>query len=111
MYYPRNLHQQQYTINEWRKLIPKDQPFDKPFMQPLYVDLHKDDDFLPQPIHLGFRIGANHLVTYLNHLQRIGVNHVALNLRFNRGKIEQTLEQLAQKVLPHFQAQQKKYSL
>ena len=52
MYYPRNLHQQQYTINEWRKLIPKDQPFDKPFMQPLYVDLHKDDDFLPQPIHI-----------------------------------------------------------
>jgi len=71
-------------------------------MQPLYVDLHQDDDFKPQGIHLGFRIGANYLVDYLNQILSIGVNHVAINLRFNAGKIEETLERLANKVLPHF---------
>ncbi|MGV6831621.1 MAG: LLM class oxidoreductase [bacterium] len=106
MYYPRNLYQQQYTIREWRELIP--QTHSKPFMQPLYVDLHEDDDFRPQPIHLGFKIGAHHLVTYFQHLQDIGVNHVAVNLRFNTDQIEHTLEQLATKVLPHFHLEKTK---
>jgi luciferase-type oxidoreductase len=100
MYYPRNLYQQQYKIREWRDLIPQGK--NKPFMQPLYIDLQKDDDFKPQPIHLGFKIGAKHLVNYFQHLQDIGVNHVAINLRFNTNTIEDTLEQLAEKVLPHF---------
>lgn len=104
MYYPRNTYMQEYNIVEWRSLIPKQQKFDKPFMQPLYVDLQPNDDFLPQPIHLGFRIGANHLIEYFQHLKSIGVNHVAINLRLNSGKIEKTLEQFAKKVLPHFHA-------
>ncbi len=97
MYYPRNLYQQQYAIQDWRSLIPENNS--KPFMQPLYVDLNTDDDFKPQPIHLGFKIGANYLIDYLQNLQSIGVNHVALNLRFNSNPIEETLEQLAKKVL------------
>jgi luciferase-type oxidoreductase len=102
MYYPRNLHQQQYTIEKWRSLIPDDHPYDKPFSQPLYIDLHPKDDFSPQPIHLGFRIGVNYLIEYLHHLRDIGVNHLMLNLRFNSGDIEETLRRLAAKVLPHF---------
>jgi luciferase-type oxidoreductase, BA3436 family len=104
MYYPRNLYMQEYNVRQWRELIPESQAFDKPFMQPLYVDLHEEDDFLPQHIHLGFRIGANHLIEYLNHLKNIGVNHVAINLRFNSQGIEQTLERLAKRVLPRFTA-------
>ncbi|MBC2846718.1 LLM class oxidoreductase [Winogradskyella flava] len=100
MYYPRNLYQQQHTIRQWRELMP--QEYSKPFMQPLYVDLQEDDDFRPEPIHLGFKIGAKHLVNYFSNLQEIGVNHVAINLRFNTNKIEDTLNQLAEKVLPHF---------
>jgi luciferase-type oxidoreductase len=100
MYYPRNLYQQQHTIRQWRDLIP--QNYTKPFMQPLYIDLQEDDDFKPQPIHLGFKIGAKHLVNYFQNLQDIGVNHVAINLRFNTNKMEDTLKQLAEKVLPHF---------
>jgi len=71
-------------------------------MQPLYIDLKDDDDFLPQPIHLGLRIGVHHLIEYFNHLKNIGVNHIALNLRFNSNEIEKTLSYLANKVLPHF---------
>lgn len=102
MNYPRNLQQQEYTIAQWRTLIAKTQDYSKPFMQPLYIDLQTNDDFIPQPIHLGFRIGAHYLVEYLHHLKDIGVNHVALNLRFNTRQIEQTLEYLADRILPHF---------
>lgn len=102
MSYPRNLYQQQNTIAQWRNLIAQTQRFDKPFKQPLYVDLQENEDFKPQPIHLGFRIGANYLVEYLQHLRAIGVNHVVLNLRFNSRNMEKTLEELAEKVLPHF---------
>ena len=102
MYYPRNAYMQGYNISQWRDLIPQDQAYDKPFMQPLYVDLHPDDEFLPQPIHLGFRIGTKHLIDYFQNLQELGVNHVAINMRFNSGPMEKTLERLANKVLPHF---------
>jgi len=102
MYYPRNTMQQAYTITQWRRLIAEFHDFDKPFMQPLYVILEKDDDFKPQQIQLGFRIGANYLIEYFKEIQKIGVNHVGINLRFNSDKIENTLEQLAQKILPHF---------
>lgn len=102
MYYPRNLYMQEYNIKEWRKLVAQTQKSDKPFMQPLYIDLHTDDDFNPQPIHLGFRLGCKHLIEYLYHLKNIGVNHLALNLRFNSMNIEQTLKKIAEQVLPHF---------
>ena len=107
MYYPRNLYMQDYNIKQWKELVEQKQKFARPFMQPLYVDLQEDDDFLPQPIHLGFKIGAKPLVEYLHHLKEIGVHHLALNLRFNSGKMEDTLEQLAEKVLPHFHSSKK----
>lgn len=103
MYYPRNPHMQQYNIAQWRALVANIQSdYDKPFMQPLYVDLQEDDDYKPQPIHLGFRIGAKHLIEYFHVLKALGVNHVAINLRFNSGQIEKSLEEFAHKILPHF---------
>ena len=107
MYYPRNLYMQQHNINQWRTSIPDTQNYDKPFMQPLYLDLQEDDDFLPQPIHLGLRVGAHHLIDYLGHLKSLGVNHVGINLRLNSGKIEKTLEELSKKVLPQFHTEKK----
>ncbi len=102
MYYPRNLSQQQNTIAQWREIISQTQQYDKPFMQPLYIDLMKNDDFSPQPIHLGFRTGINYLIDYFKQLKNIGVNHIALNLRFNTTGTTQTLKYLAKRVLPHF---------
>lgn len=111
MYYPRPMMQQAYTITEWRQKIAKYHDFDKPFMQPLYVVLEQDDDFKPQPIQLGFRIGTKYLIEYFNQIQEIGVNHVAINLRFNSRNIETTLEELAEKVLPHFNVKTKKETI
>jgi len=105
MYYPRNLYSQELKIKEWRELISKTQKWSKPFMQPLYVDLMEQRDFKPQGIHLGIRTGTDFLMEYLNSIKNIGVNHIALNLRFNSGKIEDALELLAKKVLPQFHNQ------
>lgn len=104
MTYPRNLQAQERVITDWRDLlIAREQP-DKPVMQPLYLDLADNPDAAPRPIHLGMRLGIHHLKAYLNGLQSIGVNHVALNLRFNEANIEHTLERLGKDLLPDFQA-------
>ena len=102
MNYPRDLYTQNYNIQRWRNLIEETQKFNKPFMQPMYLDLHEDDNFKPQPIHLGFRLGVNYLIDYLDKLRSIGVNHLALNLRFNTMNIDDTLERIAKQVLPEF---------
>ena len=109
MSYPKNLGQQSFTLNRWRKLIP--QNHDKPFMQPLYLELMPQDDFKPETIPLGIRVGAKYLRDYLHLLEEIGVNHVALNLRFNSRNMEETLEALGEKVMPHFHTTQQEESI
>ncbi|MEM1408601.1 MAG: LLM class flavin-dependent oxidoreductase [Bacteroidota bacterium] len=81
MSYPRNLYEQKQAISQYRSLVEQFGNFDKPFMQPLYIDLMEDNHFKPQPIHLGFRIGIDYLNDYVLKLKEIGVNHLAFNLR------------------------------
>lgn len=106
MSYPKNIYQQNYTIAQWRELVEKNQAFDKPFMQPLYIVLQEDASSKPEAIPLGFKIGINHLIDYLHQLREIGVNHVALNLRFNNMDMDRTLELLSSKLLPYFHLNQ-----
>ena len=100
--YPRNVETQEKIITQWRDRVKAVGGPAKPAVQSLYVDLVEDADAPPQPIHLGFRSGVNPLRTYLKSLQEIGVNHVALNLRFNQENIESTLNRLADELLPDF---------
>ncbi len=102
MNYPMGNYKQEMTIKEWREIVEKEHDYDKPYMQSLFIDLHGDDNFLPQPIPLGFRIGANHLISYLKLMQDIGVNHIALVLRFNNNDVIDTLQNISKKILPHF---------
>ncbi|KXF83393.1 LLM class oxidoreductase [Enterovibrio coralii] len=102
MTYPRNISMQAQVIRDFNDRVASFSREAKPIMQPLYVDLAEDPDALPQPIHLGFRAGVNHLRVYLKSLEEIGVNHVALNLRFNQSDIEQALTTIAERVLPEF---------
>ena len=71
-------------MHEYRTAVKKAGEFDKPVMQPLYIDLVTNPDAMPQPIHLGIRTGVNYLASYLQLLEKRGVNHVALNVRFNQ---------------------------
>jgi luciferase-type oxidoreductase len=100
--YPRTMVVQQQIIGEWRaRTIAAGQGI-KPAMQSLYIDLLADNDAAPQAIHLGFRSGIRHLHGYLESLEAIGINHVALNLRFNQADIESTLQRIADELLPNF---------
>lgn len=102
MTFPRGTLAQARMIAEYRARVVTVGEHDKPVMQPLYVDLAPHPDTEPSPIHLGFRSGSNHLRQYLKSIEEIGVNHVALNLRFNQADVETTLKQLADEVLPDF---------
>ncbi len=102
MNYPRDLYQQQLTIKASRDLVSSYHNFNEAFMQPMYLDLQEDPNFKPQPIQLGFRLGINYLTDYLDKLRNIGVNHLALNLRFNTMVINTTLELISKEVLPEF---------
>ncbi len=102
MVYPRNLALQAQIVHDWRLKVKAAGRPPQPVMQPLYVDLAEDPKTAPHPIHLGFRLGTDYLRAYLKSLEKIGINHVALNLRFNKTDIEQTIRLLAQEILPDF---------
>jgi luciferase-type oxidoreductase len=100
--YPRAIDAQEKIISDWRARVKAAGGPAKPAVQSLYVDLVDDPEAPPQPIYLGFRSGANYLRAYLKSLEEIGINHVALNLRFNQSDIETTLKRLADEILPDF---------
>lgn len=102
MTYPRNLPVQERIVTDYRERVRRLGGFEKPVMQPLYLDLCKEADAPAEPIHLGFRAGIKALRDHLKALESIGVNHVALNLRFNSADIEITLKRLAGELLPEF---------
>ena len=102
MLFPRNTAMQAQIIADWRSQITAASRPDRPVMEPLYIDLVEDPNTPPLPIHLGLRLGVKHLKNYLKSRQAIGINHVALNLRFNKADITTTLKTLAEEVLPDF---------
>ncbi|MEM7084006.1 MAG: LLM class oxidoreductase [Pseudomonadota bacterium] len=102
MTYPRNVVAQAEIIRDWQARVQHVSRHPKPIMQPLYVDLLDDPNAPAESIHLGLRTGSQALLEHLKALEQIGVNHVALNLRFNHNDIEQAVADLAQQLLPAF---------
>ena len=98
--YPRAENIQRQLIEKYRSLSRAANLLEKPVMEPLYIDLLSDDNASPTPIHLGLRLGIKHLRKYLKTRRDIGVNHIALNLRFNRLDPEKTIQKLANELLP-----------
>lgn len=101
--YPCHGMAQDRLLQGWRSQLANLGQPPKPVLQPLYIDLTDDPNSPRTPIHLGFRSGHRALVRYLQQLEQIGVNHVALNLRFSARPVEQNLEALAEHVLPVFE--------
>ena len=100
LYYPQNLGLQAHTIRQWRSLT---KGF-KPFSQSLYVDLAENPDEPATSIHLGLRTGHRFLIDYLSDLQKIGVNHVGLNLKYGKRPAHEVVQELGEFVVPHFAA-------
>ncbi|MFC5586128.1 LLM class oxidoreductase [Nitratireductor kimnyeongensis] len=102
MTYPRDAAEQGRVVANYRLRLAEAGLRDKPVMQSLYVDLVVPPNTPPRPIHLGFRSGTDFLRRYLSELRDLGINHVALNLRFNGADIEDTMHRLAGALLPDF---------
>ncbi|WP_170327448.1 LLM class oxidoreductase [Ruegeria arenilitoris] len=102
MTYPRDVASQARVVSDYRDRLAKMGQPDKPVMQSLYVDLLEEPDAPARPIHLGFQSGTTFLRRYLRDIEAMGVNHVALNLRFNQTSIETTLKRLADDLLSDF---------
>ncbi|MEM9431905.1 MAG: LLM class oxidoreductase [Pseudomonadota bacterium] len=98
--YPRDTSVQARLVQAYRARSSAVGSVRKPVMQSLYIDLLDEADAAPSPIHLGFRSGVGFLRSYLNALQAGGINHVALNLRFTGGGVEDTMKRLADALLP-----------
>ena len=103
MTYPRSVAAQTSAVQQYHERSQAAGSVQKPVMQSLYIDLVADADAEPRPIHLGFRSGVTHLRNYLDALRTAGINHVALNLRFNEAPVEDTMKRLAEELLPDFQ--------
>ncbi len=105
MLYPREPVHQATVIADYRSATKASGQSPKPVMQPFHIDLDDNPDEPPELIHLGFKSGMNPLIQHLDSLRDAGVNHVALNLRFNQAGVEETLTRLAADLLPHFHRQ------
>ncbi|RDY61044.1 LLM class oxidoreductase [Flagellimonas nanhaiensis] len=102
LYYPRNLSFLEQIMRDWKLALERNgQPW-KPYMQSLYVDLLEEDTAPPTPIHLGFKSGSDYLVEHLKFLESLGVNHVIFNLKYGSRPVAEMLEELGDKILPHF---------
>ena len=100
--YPRPVNTQEIIVNRIRDNAKANKSQNRPISQSLYIDLVEGLDFSPQPIHLGYRLNVKHLLQHLKALEAIGINHVALNLRFNQADIEKTLKIIGDEILPEF---------
>lgn len=92
--YPRPTLDQQRVAAKWHSFTALGAPV-KPVAQSLYLDLAEREDAPPEPIHLGYRMGVRHLERLLATLYRIGVHHVALNLKFSRMDVREVLAKLS----------------
>lgn len=101
LYYPRDPAHQEARVRDWRALSAMQSPgVFKPFAQSLYLDLLADADAPVESIHLGYRLGRNALLRHLCELEALGVNHVALNLKYGRRPAGDVLEEIGAEVLP-----------
>ncbi len=104
--YPRPPKIQRLIVEDWKEEVMKQcGPVHKPFMQSLYIDLEARSSTPPSPIHLGFRLGRDHLRALLETLQEIGVDHVILNLKYGKRPAAEVIEELGRHIVPHFGAQ------
>jgi len=101
--YPRAPKTQQLIVESWRAAVRTEcGELFKPFTQSLYIDLTDNPQTPPRPIHLGYQLGRYHLISLLQSLQEIGVNHVIINLKYGQRPASEVIEELGQFVLPNF---------
>ena len=102
LYYPRDFNFLQQSMQNWKDALHRNEQTWKPYMQSLYIDLIEDNSAKPRGIHLGFRSGKDYLISFLKALEKVGVNHVILNLKYGSRPAKEVIEDLGEFVLPSF---------
>lgn len=97
--YPRPLEEQARVVRLWRAAL-EEAGRDAPIAQSLYVDLEEDASAPPRPIHLGWKLGRHALMDLLGDLERMGMGHVVLNLKYGSRPAAEVVEELGAEVLP-----------
>jgi len=100
LYYPRTRWILEANMQDWKQTLKSEGCSWKPFMQSLYIHLVKGENVSPTPIHLGFRLSDDYLLSYLTEIREIGVNHVILNLKFSSLPVKETLGMIREYILP-----------
>lgn len=101
IYYPRDFRFTGKIISNWREALKREGQPRKPYIQPVYIDLMEDPDYMPIKMDLGFRLGRNYLIDMFIALEKIGVNHVMLVLKHCSRPIDVVLDEIGREVLPH----------
>lgn len=101
IYYPRDFTFTGKIISNWREALEREGQPRKPYIQPVYIDLMENPDYLPVKMDLGFRLGRNYLIDMFVALQKIGVNHAMLVLKHSSRPIDVVLDEIGKEVLPH----------
>lgn len=102
LYYPRDFKTLQLVMQRWNAALHTAKKEWKPFMQSLYVDITKESAAKPTAIHLGFKSGTEYLISHLKLLESYGVNHVILNLKYGSRPADLMIEEIGEKIIPHF---------
>jgi luciferase-type oxidoreductase len=95
--YPGTPEEHQKRVALWRKVAG-----DKPYVTFIHIDLDEDPDAPMRRFHFGGQTGAKGLITELQALRNIGVQHVGLHLRKSHRDISTVIEDLARQILPQF---------
>ncbi len=74
----------------------------KPYASFIHLDLSDDADAPLERYAFGGRMGRHALLRELGDLHAAGVQHVGLHLRRNRRPLDETMEEIAEFVLPAF---------
>lgn len=75
---------------------------DKPYVSFIHLDLDADPAATMRRHRFGGSVGSIGLIAELQAMQAAGVRHIGLQLRQNRRPLDETLQEIAEFVLPRF---------
>jgi luciferase-type oxidoreductase len=103
LYYTQEFETQSALIDDWRARVREQTGSEatrKPFVMSEHINLSDDPDAPPRRIHQGVELGRNRLIERIETWEELGVDHLAINLRYNERPAPEVLEELGQEVLP-----------
>jgi luciferase-type oxidoreductase len=96
--YPGTPDDHRQRVALWRQVAGAD----KPYISFMHLDLADNPNALLQRQRFGARVGRNGLIAELRAMREAGVQHIGLHFRRNARPLAETMQELAEFVLPVF---------